>query len=140
MYICFMRPPKDIERYGSYYDADLFWKKLGAKAKKLGAKLVYHALVLFYALQSPSLTSKEKALVLGALGYFILPLDLLPDFIPALGYSDDLAALVFAVYKVAKSITPEVHRQAHMKVLQWFGPIADDDVHIADTDVHIDEQ
>ena len=132
-----MRPFGDLDRYGSYYDAQKFWKKLVRLAKKLGAELVYHALVLFYALQSPSLSSREKAIILGALGYFILPIDLLPDFLPSIGYTDDLAALVFAVYKVAKSITPEVRQQARKKAGQWFGPDIDTEITIDDT---IDEQ
>ena len=67
----------------------------------------------------------DRAKILGALGYFILPIDLIPDFIPVAGYTDDLAALVWGVYCVIKSITPEVKAQAAEKLHEWFGDFDD---------------
>ena len=53
--------------------------------------------------------------------YFILPIDIIPDFIPVAGYTDDLAAIVWGVYCIAKSITPEIKAQAAAKLHEWFG-------------------
>jgi len=115
-----MRVPKDLERYAKYYDAQKFWDKFGKFAKKAGAKLAYHALTLYYALQSDGVSKKERALIIGALGYLILPIDLIPDFLPGIGYTDDLAALLWAALKVVRNITPEVKAQADAKVHEWF--------------------
>ena len=116
-----MKTPKDIEQYQDYYSEPQFWDKVTSVAKKAGVKAIYAALVLYYALQNPSISMKDKAMIIGALGYFILPVDLIPDFLPALGFTDDLAALVIVFNKVSKAITPEVRSQAKAKLRTWFG-------------------
>ena len=113
------------DSYQQHYDENDFWEKLRRFARKAGIKVSYAALLLFYVLKSPMTTSKDRAKIIGALGYFILPIDLLPDFIPVAGYTDDLAALVWGVYCVIKSITPEVKAQAAEKLHEWFGDFDD---------------
>ena len=78
-------------------------------------------LLLHYVLKSPDVPLEDKAKIYGALGYFILPIDLIPDFIPAVGYSDDVAALAFALHAVWKNVTPEIKEQAQRKLREWFG-------------------
>ena len=63
----------------------------------------------------------DKSKIYGALGYFILPTDLVVDFLPIVGYSDDLAALMIALHAVATNITPEIKAQAKAKLAKWFG-------------------
>ena len=121
-----MKTPNNIEQYQDYYSEPQFWDKLKSVAKKAGIKAVYAALVLYYALQNPAISLKDKGMILGALGYFILPVDLIPDFLPALGYTDDLAALVIVFSKVAKCITPETKAKAKAKLAVWFGSPADE--------------
>jgi uncharacterized membrane protein YkvA (DUF1232 family) len=116
-----MKAPKDLEKYASFFTDDKFWHKLARAFKKAGVKVVYAALVLFYSLQDPRISKRDKLLIIGALGYFILPVDLIPDFLPALGYTDDLAALVLAFIKVKQCITQEVKAKAEAKLRQWFG-------------------
>ena len=123
-----MKAPKNLEKYIPNYDAEQFWKKLRRSIKRLGAKAVYYALVLYYAMQSPQVSAREKGIILGALGYFLLPIDLLPDFLPAIGYTDDIAALAFTIYKVWHCITPEVRAQAESKVYDWFGDVDQSDL------------
>jgi uncharacterized membrane protein YkvA (DUF1232 family) len=57
-----------------------------------------------------------KAVLLGAIAYFILPTDLIPDYIPVIGYVDDAAVLAGAIKLVSSHITPE-HREAARRVL-----------------------
>ena len=116
---------EEMARYSDHYDENAFWEKLKKYAKKAGIKVCYAALLLFYVLKSPSTSAKDRAKIIGALGYFILPIDLIPDFIPVAGYTDDLAALVWGVYCVIKSITPEVKAQAAVKLHEWFGEFDD---------------
>lgn len=126
-----MKAPKDLERYTVYYNAEKLWKKIKRHAKKIGAKAVYYALVLYYALQSPKISKKDKMIIYGALGYLILPIDLLPDFLPG-GYTDDVAGLAIAIFKIARNITPEVRDKAKAKVGDWFGEVNPETFDITD--------
>ncbi len=116
-----MKPPKDIEKYEKHYDEERFGAKLPKVARKAGSKLVYAVLLLYYVLQSPSVPKADKTKIYGALGYFLLPLDILPDFIPLAGYTDDLTAVIWAVHVVWKNITPEIKAKAAAKTREWFG-------------------
>jgi uncharacterized membrane protein YkvA (DUF1232 family) len=59
--------------------------------------------------------------MIGALGYFIFPLDVIPDMIPAIGYTDDLAILASVMSLSALNIPPEAKQRANEKVREWFG-------------------
>lgn len=116
-----MKTPKDIEKYEGHYDEAKLGNKLARVARKAGSKLVYAVLLLYYVLKSPQVSRSDKGKIYGALGYFILPLDILPDFIPLAGYTDDLSAVIWALHIVWKNITPEVKAQAAAKTREWIG-------------------
>ena len=99
-------------QYERHYNEDGFWKKVKHVAAQVGAKVLYPALQLYYLLQSEDVPVKAKTFIIGALGYLILPADLVPDFIPALGFTDDLTALMLALRTVNKHLTPEINRLA----------------------------
>lgn len=99
-------------QYEQHYGDDDFWKKVKHVAALVGAKVLYPALQLYYVLQSKDVPVKAKTLIIGALGYLILPADLVPDFIPALGFTDDLTALMVALRSVNKHLTPEINAHA----------------------------
>ncbi len=115
-----MRKPTDIEKYQDNYSENKLLKKLSSVARWAGAKVVYAVLLLYYVLQSPNVSTKDKSKIWGALGYFILPTDLVLDFLPVVGYSDDFAALMIALHAVATNITPEIKAQAKAKLSTWF--------------------
>ena len=71
-------------------------------------------------MKSPDVTLKDKSVIIGALGYLILPLDLIPDFIPIVGITDDVSAIALAYKTVKGSITPEIEAQARNKIKDWF--------------------
>lgn len=71
-------------------------------------------------MQSPSMSEKDKAIVIAVLGYFILPIDVVPDFIPGLGFADDLSALVWALKTISNNITPEVKEKAQQRCDEFF--------------------
>ena len=121
---------EEIVKYSSHYEENAFWAKLQKFARKAGIKVTYAALLLYYVLKSPETSGKDRAKIIGALGYFILPIDLIPDFIPIAGYTDDLAALVWGVYCVIKSITPDVKAQAALKLHEWFGEFDDKELEL----------
>lgn len=137
-----MRPPKHIEKYARHYSEPKFFEKMLNFAKRLGIKAVYWAFVLYYALSGDNVSKKERLIILGALGYVILPYDLLPDFLPVIGLTDDIAALTYAVWKVIGNITPEVREKADAKVRDIFGDYDSKDIEISfpHYDSTIDEQ
>lgn len=121
---------EDLVKYEKNYSEEGLWKKMGNVAKKARLKTIYMVLLLYYVLKDPSTPKQYKAMIIGALGYFILPLDLIPDFIPVAGYTDDVAALAGALLAVIKCVTPEIQTQAKEKLKEWFGEY--DEAEIAD--------
>ena len=120
---------EELVKYAGHYEENAFWEKLKKFGRVAGIKVTYAALLLYYVLKSPSTSGKDRAKIIGALGYFILPIDILPDFIPIAGFTDDLAALTWGIYCVIKSITSEVKANAAAKLHEWFG---DFDEHLLD--------
>ena len=107
-----MRRPKNVEKYQYNYSESKLLRKLSSAARWAGAKVVYAVLLLYYVLRSDEVPLKEKSKILGALGYFILPADMVLDFIPMLGYSDDMADLLWALHSVATNISPQIKSKA----------------------------
>ena len=89
--------------------------------RKPVAKLVYWGLLPYYVLRSKAVSKGDKAKIYGALGYFVLPFDIVPDFVPIAGLSDDLSLLAWAVYTVWKNATPEIKSLASARTDKIFG-------------------
>ena len=89
-------------------------------AKRAGSKLVYGSLLLYYTIQSDKVSRKDKAIIIGALGYLISPLDVIPDAIPIAGLADDMAVLVYVLKKMWSIISDDVREKAKNKMRQWF--------------------
>lgn len=113
--------PSDIERYGDHYSENKLTSKLRKVAKRLGGKALEAALTLYYVLRSPSISTADKAKIYGVLGYFILPIDIIPDLLPMIGYADDISALFWVMNMVWKNITPDVRDQARAKAAEIVG-------------------
>ena len=110
----------DFMNYGSKFSQTEFVEKIARIAKRAGAKLVYAALILYYTLQSDKICAANKAMIIGALGYMISPLDVIPDAIPIAGLTDDLAVLLFVLKKVWTDIDPDIQQKAKNRLSKWF--------------------
>ena len=119
-----------IKEYEKQYSEEKFWSKVTTIAKKAGIKVIYMALLLYYALDSTSLSVKDRALIIGALGYFILPLDLVSDLMPAIGFLDDAAILLAIVKLLIVGIDNKVVALAKGKLSQWFGDFDESEMQI----------
>ncbi|MGP4073289.1 YkvA family protein [Piscibacillus sp. B03] len=115
----------ELEQNKKHYSDKKLKHKLGKVAKKAGVSVVYAVLLLYYTLQKPEVPNKVRASIVGALGYFILPIDLLPDTFVGIGYVDDLTILVTALYQATSYIDDEVKSKAREKVEAWFGEDVD---------------
>ena len=110
----------DFMSYSNKFSKKGFVEKISRIAKRAGAKLVYSALILYYTLQNKKISVKDKAIIIGALGYLISPLDAIPDAIPIVGLGDDMAVLAFVLKKVWDHVSDEVKDRARNKLNNWF--------------------
>jgi uncharacterized membrane protein YkvA (DUF1232 family) len=110
----------DFMQYSNRFSKTAFVEKISRIAKRAGAKLVYAALILYYTLQSNSVSVKDKAIIIGALGYLISPLDVVPDAIPIVGLGDDLGVLVYVLQKVWGNVSDDVKMKARERLSKWF--------------------
>src|SRR5471030_1314800 len=78
------------------YSDQTFWEKLGKQSAQAGSQLIHKALVLYYTMNDSKTPIRIKASITGALAYFILPLDAIPDALVGVGYLDDLGVLAWA--------------------------------------------
>ena len=106
--------------YANRFSKKDFVEKIARIAKSAGAKLVYAALILYYTLQSDKVSATNKAMIIGALGYLISPLDVVPDAIPIAGLADDLGVLVFVLKKVWTDVDPDIQVKARQRLSKWF--------------------
>ncbi|PKM04690.1 MAG: hypothetical protein CVV16_04015 [Gammaproteobacteria bacterium HGW-Gammaproteobacteria-6] len=112
---------KNQDDLSSNFSETGFWQKLSGYAKQAGREVVEKALWMYFAAQNPQTPAWARSVILGALAYFILPLDAIPDMLPGIGYSDDLGVLAAAFAAVSVYITADVKKQAADKIEAWFG-------------------
>ena len=108
-------------QYARHFSDQGFWNTLSRYAGKAGREVVEKALWLFYAARDPRTPVWVRNTIYGALGYFILPLDAVPDMLPIVGYSDDLAVMAAALLAVSRYIDEPVRQRARTTVGNWFG-------------------
>ena len=111
----------DVEYYAGEFSERDFWSKIKSKIKSAGLQLIYKAMQLYYATENPNCPTKVKAGIYAALGYFVAPLDFLPDFMPFAGYTDDLSAILLATMMAQAYIDDEVKEKARQKLSAIFG-------------------
>ncbi len=102
--------------------AEDFWRKLARSARVAGREVVEKALWLYYAAQQPNVPRWAKLTIWGALAYFVLPVDAVPDVLPAVGFVDDLGVLTAALATVAAYVDEDVKEQSRQRLCAWFGP------------------
>ncbi|MDR2533602.1 MAG: DUF1232 domain-containing protein [Tannerellaceae bacterium] len=98
-----------------------FRDKLGDYARKVGKTAARPVLLLYYVLKSPSTPASDKAVIVAALSYIVLPIDIIPaSRIPIIGWLDEAAAVMYAYKKVSSNINPDIERQADEALEKWF--------------------
>ena len=112
---------KEIDRFVSKLDFDQLLEKIKDWGKTLGRTSMRPVLSLYYVLKSPDTPLSDKLLVVSALSYLILPVDLISARrFPVLGWIDEIPAVTIAYKKVKKHITPEIESEVDNILEKWF--------------------
>lgn len=109
----------DTDFKAEYNDND-FWEKTKNYAKSAGETVLEPALKMYYSLQDADTPTWAKAIIISSLGYFISPLDAIPDLVPVVGYTDDLGVLAAAIATTAAHIKDEHSTKAKECLKSWF--------------------
>ena len=108
-----------LNKFGGMENIQTAIKNGAAKAGRTTTKMM---LELFYVLKSPATSTANKAIIVAALGYQLLPKDLLPrKKFGLLGFLDNGITLAVAYNRVKSSITPEIEQQVTNTLNNWFG-------------------
>ena len=101
-----------MANYSKKYSDKSFWGKVGKVAGDAGKKVIRTAFLLYFCMIDPKTPAWAKAAIAAALGYFIFPIDLIPDFTPPppVGYSDDLVVMSQAIVALGTNIK-KLHKQ-----------------------------
>ena len=104
-----------------------FWTKLRDALPRI--PFVEDAVAAFHAATDPATPFRAKAILMGALAYFIAPVDVLPDFIALLGFTDDATVLLLAIRTVRAHLTEAHYERARAwLVAHRTGPVAAEEV------------
>ena len=121
-------PVGDLNKYEKHFSFNNLMQKIKETAKKAGLKAIYMALLLYYALESPTISVMDKAIIYGALGYFISPIDIIPDILPLVGLTDDIAVLAWAFNRIKHNVTDLTREKAKTKLKIWFGNFNENEI------------
>ena len=99
----------------SEYSESKFWRTLRRAFSTVGAVVLCPALELYFVIRAPQTPLWAKATAIGALGYLIMPLDMIPDALPGIGWGDDLSIMLGAVRTLTPHITPAIRQAAKTK-------------------------
>ena len=108
------------DQFSAAYSDSGFWEKVKGYAKVAGVGVLEPALKMYYAALDSNTPAWAKATMIGALGYFISPIDAIPDVVPVVGYADDLGVLAAALATTAAHIKDEHVKRAKETLAQWF--------------------
>ena len=111
---------EEYSKYKSSYTEENLQTKLKKYGKKIGVNTTYYILLLYQMIVSNIVPIADKAIIIAALGYFISPLDIIPDIIIGTGFIDDVSVMLIALRQVVKNITPEIKQQAKERLGKMF--------------------
>jgi len=112
---------------------DKMMRYLKEHLNAIGVKVVYSALLLFYAYNREGTPPWAKKIILGSLAYLLTPIDAVPDLTPFLGFTDDFGVLSFGLVTIACYINEDVRNSARTKVMKMFKKVDEKDLLEVDT-------
>lgn len=102
-------------------DFSAVWDGIKSFARKAGRTAARPVLLLWFVMRSDSTPRKDKLMILAAIAYVVLPIDLISaKRIPIIGWIDEVTSIAVAVQKMSDRITPEIEREADAVLDRWF--------------------
>jgi len=114
------RTSRDKERRTTSSRRSDFWRRLRRLLRRI--PLIDRTLAAYYCARDPETPLYARFALLGAVAYFIMPFDLIPDFIPVVAHIDDAAVMLLALRMVGHKIKPEHQARAQLTLDRWAGP------------------
>lgn len=111
----------NLKAYEKHFSESELFSKIKKVGRSIGATVLYPVLLLFNLLKSEEVNLKEKTMIVGTLGYFILPIDLLPDALVGVGYTDDAAALMAVLTALASCINSSIQQTSKAQLKDLLG-------------------
>jgi len=96
-----------------------FWRRLRRLLRRV--PLIDRTLAAWYCARDRQTPMKARIALFGALGYFVMPFDAIPDFFPGIGHIDDAAVMLLAIRLVSHRITPAHRELARLRLDRWTG-------------------
>jgi uncharacterized membrane protein YkvA (DUF1232 family) len=93
------------------------WRRMRRLLRRL--PLIDRGFAAYFCARDPGTPIFARVALFGAIAYFFMPFDAIPDFIPGVGHLDDAAILLLAIRLVAHRITPEHHDRARRRLDLW---------------------
>lgn len=116
------------KKYKNWFKDQSIGKGLLGIAKKAGIKVIYAALLMYFAYRRPDTPTWAKRIVIGVLGYLLAPIDLIPDLSPIIGFTDDLSFLMLGLVTIAGYVNKEVKADSRLQLKKWFGDYDENDL------------
>lgn len=107
---------------------DQLLRYLSARLKRVGVKLTYSALLLYYAYERAETPAWAKRVIIGSLAYLLSPIDAIPDLSPFLGFTDDLGVLSLGLVTIACYIDDAVREKSKLKLHNFFKVVDEEDL------------
>ncbi len=114
------------EKLKKWYSDSQMDEKISSVAKKAGGIIIYPAILLYNVLKSPQTPLQDKMFIIAPLAYFILPADIIPDFIAGMGLVDDGLAIIKSLQTISSSITIEIQEATKLQCEEIFGELDED--------------
>ena len=109
----------DTSGYDTSFEESSFWDILDRNLRRLGHQIIEKVFLAYYVAIDPATPPWARTALCGALGYFVLPMDAVPDFVPVVGFADDASVLAAALVAVAVCVTGDHFAQAREQMRRW---------------------
>jgi len=116
----------EFDKYRKEFKPNKLLAFLEKHIRQAGIKSVYAALLLFFAYRRSETPKWAKNIIIGALGYLLAPIDVIPDLTPFLGFTDDFGIMLFGLVTIACYINDDVRSVAVLQLKKWFKEFDED--------------